>query len=220
MIQLNVLFKKMQKDDKKEVLVYEVKGDDLPQAHTLVEMAGTIVILAASAAGNKTSEIQAEFATLQRDSKKTALKFNIKGDNEKASAEFYRMAGMNVTLSLQASQMSIDEFYDDDHEGVQYTINPDGTVDMDPNQMTMDEVAAASEQTDGSEQQPDEAKQEAEAEPDKEPETEKVADINKARTRRGRKKKEDQDKTEEQPAPESSGQDELPPLAQDDDLPF
>lgn len=209
MIQLNVLFKKMQKDDKKEVLVYEVKGDDLPQAHTLVEMAGTIVILAASAAGNKTSEIQAEFATLQRDSKKTALKFNIKGDNEKASAEFYRMAGMNVTLSLQASQMSIDEFYDDDHEGVQYTINPDGTVDMDPNQMTMDEVTVAAEQSEGPEQQPD-----------KEPEAEKVADINKARTRRGRKKKEDQDKTEEQPAPESSGQDELPPLAQDDDLPF
>ncbi|EJW17596.1 hypothetical protein M5X00_16685 [Paenibacillus alvei] len=204
MIQLNVLFKKMQKDDKKEVLVYEVKGDDLPQAHTLVEMAGTIVILAASAAGNKTSEIQAEFATLQRDSKKTALKFNIKGDNEKASAEFYRMAGMNVTLSLQASQMSIDEFYDDDHEGVQYTINPDGTVDMDPNQMTIDEAAAAAEH-----------QQEEETEPDKEPESEKVADITTARKRRGRQKK------EEQPAaPESSGEDELPPLASDDDLPF
>lgn len=212
MIQLNVLFKKMQKDDKKEVLVYEVKGDDLPQAHTLVEMAGTIVILAANAAGNKTSEIQAEFATLQRDSKKTALKFNIKGDNEKASAEFYRMAGMNVTLSLQASQMSIDEFYDDDHEGVQYTINPDGTVDMDQNQMTIDEVAVAAEQTDSSDPQPEE--------PDKNPESDKVSDITTARKRRGRPKKEDQDKREEQPASEPSGEDELPPLAVDDDLPF
>lgn len=220
MIQLNVLFKKMQKDDKKEVLLYEVKGDDLPQAHTLVEMAGTIVILAANAAGNKTSEIQAEFATLQRDSKKTALKFNIKGDNEKASAEFYRMAGMNVTLSLQASQMSIDEFYDDDHEGVQYTINPDGTVDMDPNQMTMDEVAAAAEQTDDSEQQLKEDEQEPKQESEKNSESDKVSDITTARTRRGRKKKEDQDKMEEQPAPESSGQDDLPPLAADDDLPF
>lgn len=34
-IQQNVLFKKMQKDDKKEVLVFKVRGDELPQAQSL-----------------------------------------------------------------------------------------------------------------------------------------------------------------------------------------
>lgn len=204
-IKQNVLFKKMQKDDKKEVLVFEVKGDELPQAHKLVEMAGGIVVLSVQAASFKTGDIQAEFATLQRDSKKTALKFNIKGDNEKASAELYRLAGMNVELSLQSSQMSIDEFYDNDHEGVQYTVNPDGTVEVDQGQMTLEEAAAAAEQA-----------QEQEAAGQQEETSGKVADIATERKRRGRPKK--SEAKEEQPA--AVPDDELPPLAGDDDLPF
>ncbi|BFH15851.1 hypothetical protein WJ0W_003338 [Paenibacillus melissococcoides] len=212
MIKLNVLFKKMQKDDKKEVLVFQVQGDELPQAQKLVEMAGGIVVLSVQAASFKTGEIQAEFATLQRDSKKTALKFNIKGDNEKASVELYRLAGMNVELSLQSSQMSIDEFYDDDHEGVQYTVNPDGTVEVDQGQMTLEEAAAAA--------AAEEAQEQAEVQDHEQGETsDKVADIAKERKRRGRPRKQDKDeKQEEQLA--AAPDDELPPLASDDDLPF
>lgn len=42
--ELNVLFKKMQKDDKKEVLHFQVQGDELPHAERLVEMDGGIVL--------------------------------------------------------------------------------------------------------------------------------------------------------------------------------
>lgn len=202
MIQLNVLFKKMQKD-KKEVLVFEVKGDELSEAQSLVEMAGTIVILQASTGSIETSEIQAEFASLQRDSKKTALKFNIKGDNDKASSEYYKLAGMNVSLTMQASQMTIDEFYDDDHEGVQYTINQDGTVDVDPNQMTMDEVEPPADQ-DAEDQ-----------EPGQEEKPSNVTDISEAPRKRGRPRKEEV--KEKQAAEEDENP--LPPLS-DDDLPF
>lgn len=139
---LNVLFKKMQKDDKKEVLVFQVNGDELPHAQTLVELAGGIVVM--DIEGCDAGEIMAEFASLQRDSKKTALKFNIKGDSEEKALPLYRFAGRNVTLNLQASQMSIDDYYgDDSHEGIEYRVNQDGTVDVDPNQMAMDEVAVA-----------------------------------------------------------------------------
>lgn len=44
-IQLNVLFKKMQKDDKKEVLMFHVLSDELPHADELLKMPGTIVHL-------------------------------------------------------------------------------------------------------------------------------------------------------------------------------
>src|SRR5690606_28790643 len=83
---------------------------------------------------------------LQRDSKKTALKFNIKGDSEDKVIKFYPLAGRNVTLNLAASQMSIDDYYEgEDHEGLEYNVNPDGTVSVDPDQVTLEEAAAASE---------------------------------------------------------------------------
>lgn len=138
---LNVLFKKMQKDDKKEILHFQVQGDELPYAEKLVEMAGGIVILEVD--GCEAGEVTAEFATLQRDSKKTVLKFAIKGDSEDKAVMLYRHAGTNVTLHLEPSQMSIDDFYDEPAAGLQYTVHRDGTVDVDQNQVTIDEVAAA-----------------------------------------------------------------------------
>jgi len=142
---LNVLFKKMQKDDKKEVLVFQVNGDELQHAQTLVELAGGIVVM--DIEGCDAGEVMAEFASLQRDSKKTALKFNIKGDSEEKVIKFYPLAGRNVTLNLQASQMSIDDYYEgEDHEGLEYNVNPDGTVSVDPDQVTLEEAGAASEE--------------------------------------------------------------------------
>jgi len=141
---LNVLFKKIQKDDKKEVLLFHMMGDELPHAQALVELAGGIVVM--DIEGCDAGEIMAEFASLQRDSKKTALKFNVKGDSEEKAIELYPFAGRNVTLNLQASQMSIDDYYGEEpHDGIEYRVNPDGTVDADPNQVTIDEAAVSAE---------------------------------------------------------------------------
>ena len=138
-IEINVLFKKMQKDDKKEVLQFQVQGDELPNAQELVELAGGIVVLGVD--GCDAGEFSAEFAQLQRDSKKTTLKFNVKGDSEDKIIKLYPFAGTNVTLWLQQSQMSIDEFYEQPDEGIEYNINGDGTVEVDRDQLTIDEVA-------------------------------------------------------------------------------
>lgn len=138
-IEINVLFKKMQKDDKKEVLQFQVQGDELPNAQELVELAGGIVVLGVD--GCDAGEFSAEFAQLQRDSKKTTLKFNVKGDSEDKVIKLYPFAGTNVTLVMQPSQMSIEEFYEEPAESLEYNVNGDGTVEVDRDQLTIDEVA-------------------------------------------------------------------------------
>lgn len=144
---LNVLFKSMQRDDKKEVLKFEVKGGELAHSTELNEMVGNIVVAAIQTAGYEPPEITAEFATLQRDSKKTVIKLAVKGDSEDESIELYKLAGMNVTLELQPSQMSIDE-YDEPREGVRGTINLDGTVEVDPDQMSIEDIETDAENAD------------------------------------------------------------------------
>lgn len=79
-IELSVLFKKMQKDDKKEVLEFHVQSDELPNANELVTMAGNMATVEIH--GSDVGKITAEFKSIQRDSKKTALKFEVKGDSE------------------------------------------------------------------------------------------------------------------------------------------
>lgn len=138
-INLNVLFKKMQKDDKKEVLEFHVVGGTLPHTAELNGMAGNMVIL--NVTESKAGNFPAEFAKFQRDSKKTVLQFKVKGDSEEKSAKLYGYAGSNVSLDMEPSQMSIDEYYDDDHEGVEYQVEKDGTVSVSPDQISMDEVA-------------------------------------------------------------------------------
>lgn len=195
MTELNVLFKKMQKDDKKEVLHFQIQGDETPHAQELISMAGGIVILEVD--GCEAGELNAEFATLQRDSKKTVLKFNIKGDSEEKAVKLYRHAGRNVTLRLQPSQMSIEEFYEED-PGLEYTVNQDGTVEVAPDQLSLDDVAATEAQSDEL--------------PGEEPP--KVADLEQERKRRGRPKKE----TQAEALHAATADDTLP--AVDDDLPF
>jgi hypothetical protein len=142
--ELNVFFKLMQKDDKKEVLKFEVMGNDNEQAgRDLFDMSGGIVVF--SIEGCAAGEVSAEFKNIQRDDKKTALKFFIKGDSEEKAQQLYKLAGRNVKLSVQPSQMSIDEFYDDDHDGIEYAVNGDGTVSVDGNQISFDEVATSEE---------------------------------------------------------------------------
>ncbi|HHT7155010.1 MULTISPECIES: hypothetical protein [Bacillus cereus group] len=132
-IQLNVLFKKMQKDDKKEVLMFHVLSDELPHADELLKMPGTIVHLTVEK--SDVEAIGAEFVSIQRDSKKTVLKFNVKGDTKDKINKLYPFAGENVSITLEPSQMSIDEFYEEQHEGVEYNVNSDGTTDVAPGQL-------------------------------------------------------------------------------------
>jgi hypothetical protein len=140
--ELNVLFKKIQKDDKKEVLEFHVQGDELPYSDELVEMAGSIVVLniPKSEAGN----INTEFKSIQRDSKKTVLKFNVKGDSDEKMNKLYPHAGRTVSLTIEPSQMSLEEF--NDHQGVEYTVDSNGTAEVVPDQMTIDDVTKEEEE--------------------------------------------------------------------------
>lgn len=136
---LNVLFKKMQKDDKKEVLEFHVVGSTLPHTAELNEMAGNMVIL--DVTDSEAGPFPAEFAKFQRDSKKTVLQFKVKGDSEEKSTKLYNYAGSNVELLMQPSQMSIDDYYNEaDREGIEYKVNSDGTAEVVPDQISMDDV--------------------------------------------------------------------------------
>ena len=136
-IQLNVLFKKMQKDDKKEVLMFHVLSDELPHADELLKMPGTIALL--NIVESEAGQIGAEFVSIQRDNKKTVLKFNIKRDTEDKVKKLYPHAGTNVTLAVHPSQMTIDEFYEDDHEGISYHVDGEGNVNVPEGQLSIDD---------------------------------------------------------------------------------
>lgn len=143
-IELTVLFKKIQKDDKKEVLEFHVQGDELDYSDDLVQLAGSIAILEVK--GSEAGKLPVEFKSIQRDSKKTTLKFNVRGDSDKKVIKLYPFAGRNVTLFLEASQISLEEF-EEQHEGVQYSVNGDGTVNPLNGQMNMDELDDSNEIT-------------------------------------------------------------------------
>jgi len=135
---MNVLFKSMQKDDKKEVLKFLIPGDE-DEAVDLFDLSGSIVVLSLVVGGDQVGQdLTAEFLSMQRDSKKTVMKFGIKSDSEGKSLELYKFAGRNVELTVEPSQLSLEEFREEPREGVRGKINPDGTVD--PNQMSFDDV--------------------------------------------------------------------------------
>lgn len=138
MVELDVLFKKIQKDDKKEVLLFHVQGDELPHAEELLKMPGSIVMLDVEESGG--GEIGTEFVSIQRDNKKTVLKFNIMRDVEGKVNKLYPFAGSDVVIKLQPSQMSIEEFREQ-HEGIEYTIDADGNVSVPDGQLDLEDVA-------------------------------------------------------------------------------
>lgn len=135
-VELNVLFKKLQRDDKKEVLDFHVKGEELPHSETLVMMAGNMANL--TILKSEAGTIPVEFKSIQRDSKKTVLKFEAKGDSQDKIIKLYPFAGQNVELSLEASQMSIGEF-EEPREGMPYNVNNDGTVEIE-GQLDLDDI--------------------------------------------------------------------------------
>jgi hypothetical protein len=146
-VELNVFFKMQQKDDKKEILKFEIKGSDSEKkSNTLYELAGSIIVFKIE--GCAAGEVTAEFMNIQRDSKKTALKFAIKGDSEEKAQELYKYAGQNVKIEVNPSQMTIDEFYGDadDHEGIEYTVDKNGHVEVVPDQVKLEDYEVEEEQ--------------------------------------------------------------------------
>jgi len=135
--ELNVLFKKIQKDDKKEILEFHVQGDELPHSEELVGMAGSIVVL--NVIESPAESMNVEYKTIQRDSKKTVLKFNVNGSGDKMN-QLYPYAGTNVKLALKPSQMSIEEFEDQQHDAIVYKVNKSGVVEVEANQLSIDDV--------------------------------------------------------------------------------
>lgn len=137
-IELNVLFKKIQKDDKKEVLEFHIQGDELDHSDELVNMAGNIAVIGVG--NSDVDDLPAEFKSIQRDSKKTVLKFNVKGDSDGKVLKLYEFAGRSVTLLVEPSQMSIEEFEEGEpHEGLEYSVDQDGTAVVD-GQLSTDDI--------------------------------------------------------------------------------
>lgn len=132
-IQINVLFKKMQKDDKKEVLMFHILSDETKHAADLLRLTGKMTILTISDDEGPYEPIQAEFVNLQRDNKKTVLKFNVATEDVDRVNAIYPAAGTNISLLIQPQQMSIDDL-EDEHEGIEYEVGTDGTVEVNSSQ--------------------------------------------------------------------------------------
>ncbi|MFJ7407141.1 MULTISPECIES: hypothetical protein [unclassified Lysinibacillus] len=128
-IQINVLFKKMQKDDKKEVLMFHILSDETKHAAELLRLTGKMTILTISDDEGPYESIQAEFVNLQRDNKKTVLKFNVATEDVDRVNAIYPAAGTNISLLIQPQQMSIDDL-EGEHEGIPYEVGSDGTVEV------------------------------------------------------------------------------------------
>lgn len=141
-------FNKQTKDSKKELIQFYVKGDD-EKKQELNQLTREVVEVGIEGVDQK---LTCEFNKTTKDSKKTVLDFIVKGDTSaEQSFNFYQKAGADVTLHITESQMSIDEFYDDEpHEGIEYQVNKDGTASVTPNQMSLDDVEEDQKEDDGS----------------------------------------------------------------------
>ncbi|WP_163102270.1 hypothetical protein [Peribacillus alkalitolerans] len=130
-------FNKQTKDSKKELIQFHVKGEDEKKPE-ISRLTREVVELEIEGVDQK---LTCEFAKTTKDSKKTVLEFIVKGDTSAEQAfNFYKRAGSDVILNITESQMSIDEFYEEQHEGVSYTVNQDGTASVPAGQLSLDDV--------------------------------------------------------------------------------
>lgn len=128
-------FNKQTKDSKKELIQFYVKGED-EKKQELSQMTREVVELQIEGVEEK---LTCEFSKTTKDGKKTTLEFIVKGDTSaEQSFNFYKKAGTEVTLHIVESQMSIEEF-NDAHEGMEYTVEKDGSVKVADGQLTLDE---------------------------------------------------------------------------------
>jgi hypothetical protein len=150
-VELNVLFKKQQKDDKKEVLEFHYLGESIPNIQDLIAMSGKVTVL--QVAGLE--KFTAHFKSIQFDDKKNVLKFNVTGDSDEKTLAIYPKAGQNTQLVLESAQMDASDIvYDDeDQKGIRYAVDKNGNVQLEQEQeeaiqgqLTLDEIAPAIEE--------------------------------------------------------------------------
>jgi hypothetical protein len=142
-------FNKQTKDSKKELVQFYVKGEDEKKPE-INQLTREVVELQIEGVDQK---LTCEFSKTTKDSKKTVLEFIVKGDTSADhSFNFYKKAGSDITLNIVESQMSIDDFHED-HEGVSYTVDKDGTAHINPDQMSLEDVEGEEDPEDAQEPQ-------------------------------------------------------------------
>lgn len=201
-ITLSIDFTEMKKNSKHQVMKFTFKGEDKEgKGELLYRMSGSIVVMALEGCG--IGSFNGDFFEHKKTHQGFVSQFRIRGDvNDLAAGKIYSMSGRTVQLSLQPAQMSIDEFYEGDHDIQDWD---------DEDQMTIEHAAEEQQETpqeaaEGQEQQQDEAK------PEEAPST------GKGRSRRlTKKEKEEQAKAEAEAATKAA---EEQPSVNDDDLPF
>jgi len=142
--ELMVLFKKMQRDDKKDVLKFEYRGNkeeekiNIPQS--VYALVGEMVNIEVE--GCKCGPLTAELQKANKDSKKVVLDLALKGDSEEKALDLYRKAGQNVKLFIEPSQSSLLESENkpkNDHEGIEYSVDLSGNVAVKDKEVDTDE---------------------------------------------------------------------------------
>jgi hypothetical protein len=210
----NIEFTEMKKN-KKESLKFTLKGDDANgTGKQLYDMAGSIVHMEIK--GCAVGKFPAEFVDIKKSAKGVVANFLLKGDlsDEKSGLIYAYSGGRNVELSLEETQMSIEDFHDDEHDGIEYTVNLDGTINADKDQLNMEEVAAGSEA--GASQETEEP-----GEP-KDPAGDNVSDLGRARAKRVTKAEKEAEaaRLAAEAAAAAGGSKQIKPLDDDDQLPF
>lgn len=130
---LNLLFKKIQRDDKKDVLKFEIrsqnKDEKVKSPQAIQEMVGEMVNIEID--GMECGPVSAELAKATNVGKKVVLDMNLKGDNAEKAAALFLMAGTDVTLFIEPAQASLlegEEAKQNDHEGLEYEVDLAGNV--------------------------------------------------------------------------------------------
>jgi hypothetical protein len=138
-------FNKQTKDSKKELVQFYVKGEDEKKSE-LNKLTREMVLLEIEGIEHK---LKCEFNKITKDSKKTTLDFIVKGDSSAENTfNFYKKAGSDVTLHIVETQMSTDDF-EDEHEGIPYSVDKDGTANISPDQLSLDDVDKTEDKLDG-----------------------------------------------------------------------
>lgn len=141
-------FNKQTKDSKKESIQFYVKGDD-EDKQELNELTRSVVVLSIEGVEQT---LVAEFKKSSKDDKKTVLDFEVKGDaSADKSFEFYKKVGSDVVLTIIETEESIEDFEEHQktyREGLKGKIDKDGVVTVDPNQLTLEQLAEADEDED------------------------------------------------------------------------
>lgn len=137
---VNIEFTEMKKN-KKESLKFTLKGDDSQCiGKRLYDLAGSIVHMEITDC--LVGKFPAEFVDIKKSAKGVVANFLLKGDltDMQSGAIYSHSGGNNVELTIESSQMSIEDFHsgedweetegDEQQDGLEVKVAPDGTVEL------------------------------------------------------------------------------------------